>query len=134
MFLSFQLIMVYVIYQELPLYLLRSGDMLSTSCNIIIQHHTRHSTSHPSFNIPVEMDFYTGNFAAFALLNAVLAFREYRQVYARQENGDGPKAEAEGKRVVLDKFKWNFIPIYLLVNGADWLQVRKSCWFPRGWN
>jgi hypothetical protein len=88
-----------------------------------------------AFNITaMEMDFYKGNFAAFALLNAVLAFREYRQVDARQEKDDESKAEAEGKRVVLDKFKWNFIPIYLLVNGADWLQVRKSFGFLRAWN
>jgi hypothetical protein len=69
------------------------------------------------------MDFYKGNFAAFALLNAVLAFVEYRQVEARQEKDDEARLEAEEMRVVLDKFKWNFIPIYLLVNGADWLQV-----------
>ncbi|PMD29534.1 DUF791-domain-containing protein [Hyaloscypha variabilis F] len=68
------------------------------------------------------MDFYKGNFAAFALLNAVLAFVEYRQVEARQEKDDEAKLDAEGMRVLLDKFKWNFIPIYLLVNGADWLQ------------
>jgi hypothetical protein len=82
----------------------------------------------------MEMDFYKGNFAAFALLNAVLAFREYRQVDAPQEKDDESRAEAEGKRVVLDKFKWNFIPIYLLVNGADWLQVRKFFGFLRVWN
>jgi hypothetical protein len=70
------------------------------------------------------MDFYKGNFAAFALLNAILAFREYRQVETREEKDDESRLEAEGTRVVLDKFKWNFIPIYLLVNGADWLQVR----------
>jgi hypothetical protein len=69
------------------------------------------------------MDFYKGNFAAFALLNAVLAFVEYRQVEARQEKDDEAKLDAEEMRVLLDKFKWNFIPIYLLVNGADWLQV-----------
>jgi len=72
------------------------------------------------------MDFYKGNFAAFALLNAVLAFIEYRQVEARQEKDVETKLEEEGTRAVLDKFKWNFIPIYLLVNGADWLQVSLS--------
>jgi MFS transporter, MFS domain-containing protein family, molybdate-anion transporter len=74
----------------------------------------------------MEMDFYKGNFAAFAILNAVLAFREYRQVEARQEKDEESKEEAEGKLAVLNKFKWNFIPIYLLVNGADWLQVRAA--------
>jgi len=69
------------------------------------------------------MDFYKGNFAAFALLNAVLAFIEYRKVEARQEKDVETKLEVEETRAGLDKFKWNFIPIYLLVNGADWLQV-----------
>ena len=69
------------------------------------------------------MDFYKGNLAAFALLNAVLAFREYRQVVPLLEKDDDSKLEAEGTREALKKFKWNFIPIYLLVNGADWLQV-----------
>ena len=71
------------------------------------------------------MDFYKGNFAAFALLNAVLAFIEYRHVEAKQEKNEDEATllDVEGSRVALDKFKWNFIPIYLLVNGADWLQV-----------
>jgi MFS transporter, MFS domain-containing protein family, molybdate-anion transporter len=71
------------------------------------------------------MDFYKGNFAVFALVNALLAYREYRQEEPLQEfKDDDAKLEAEGTRAVLNKFKWNFIPIYLLVNGADWLQVR----------
>jgi hypothetical protein len=72
------------------------------------------------------MDFYKGNFVVFALLNAGLAFREYRQVETRQGKDDESGLETEEKAVVLNKFKWNFIPIYLLVNGADWLQVRES--------
>jgi MFS transporter, MFS domain-containing protein family, molybdate-anion transporter len=71
------------------------------------------------------MDFYKANFAAFALLNAVLAYREYRQVESRQDpDDDESKLLGEGTRAALKKFKWNFIPIYLLANGADWLQVR----------
>jgi hypothetical protein len=78
-----------------------------------------------SFNTSA-MDFYKSNFTVFALLNALLAFREYRQVEPLQEiKDDDTKLEAEGARIVLNKFKWNFIPIYLLVNGADWLQVRQ---------
>lgn len=71
------------------------------------------------------MDFYKSNLTVFALLNAFLAFREYRQVEQIPEiKDDEAKLEAEDTRVVLNQFKWNFIPIYLLVNGADWLQVR----------
>ena len=73
------------------------------------------------------MDFYKGNFAVFALVNAGLAYRDYRQVEPLVEvkDDDDSKSEAEGVKAVLSKFKWNFIPIYLLVNGADWLQVRR---------
>lgn len=70
------------------------------------------------------MDFYKVNFAAFALLNSILAYREYRLVEPREEKDGESKLEAEATRVVLKKFKWTFIPIYLLANGADWLQVR----------
>jgi len=71
------------------------------------------------------MEFYQGNFAVFALINALLAYREYRQdesIQAQKE--DGQKVDAENSREILKAFKLKFIPIYLLVNGADWLQVR----------
>jgi hypothetical protein len=69
------------------------------------------------------MEFYQGNFAAFVLLNILLAYREYRQEPATDA---GKTSHDEATKIVVNKFKWNFIPIYLLVNGADWLQVGRS--------
>ncbi|KAK0103159.1 hypothetical protein ONS95_014958 [Cadophora gregata] len=71
------------------------------------------------------MQFYHGNFLAFAFLNAVLGYREHSRGTIRLEQK--PKSPAEGfvrenSKAKLKKFKWNFIPIYLAVNGADWLQ------------
>jgi len=67
------------------------------------------------------MEFYQGIFVAFALLNFLLAYREYREEPAADAEN---KSHDEATKIEVNKFKWNFIPIYLLVNGADWLQVR----------
>ncbi len=72
------------------------------------------------------MEFYQANFAAFALLNILLAYREYRQeeVVAIDNEKDARKrVETNDNKELLKLFKWRFLPIYLLVNGADWLQV-----------
>jgi hypothetical protein len=73
------------------------------------------------------MNFYQSNFAAFVLLNAVLAYREYRQggeiQLAEKEEINPRKLVESNDKEALKKFKWRFLPIYLLVNGADWLQV-----------
>ncbi|PVH73792.1 DUF791-domain-containing protein [Cadophora sp. DSE1049] len=58
-------------------------------------------------------------------MNAALGYREYSRDTIRLEQK--PKSPAEGfvrekARGKLKQFKWNFIPIYLAVNGADWLQ------------
>jgi hypothetical protein len=72
------------------------------------------------------MEFYQANFAAFALLNILLAYREYRQeeVTSVEDEKDARKrVESNDNKELLKVFKWRFLPIYLLVNGADWLQV-----------
>jgi hypothetical protein len=74
----------------------------------------------------LKMEFYQGNFLCFALLNAILGYREYGHVVVTP--AQKPKSPAEGferekARGRLKQFKRNFIPIYLAVNGADWLQV-----------
>ncbi|KAH7330487.1 hypothetical protein BKA65DRAFT_509480 [Rhexocercosporidium sp. MPI-PUGE-AT-0058] len=71
------------------------------------------------------MHFYQGNFLCFALLNAFFGYREYSHVV--DTPAQKPKSPAEGferekERGRLKQFKRNFIPIYLAVNGADWLQ------------
>jgi len=71
------------------------------------------------------MEFYQGNFAVFALINALLAYREYRQDESVEvQKEDGQKVDVEKSREALKAFKLKFLPIYLLVNGANWLQVR----------
>lgn len=78
------------------------------------------------------MNFYQSNFAAFVLLNAVLAYREYRQggeeQLAEKDAETSPRKQVEGNdKQALRAFKLRFLPIYLLVNGADWLQVCRVC-------
>jgi hypothetical protein len=72
------------------------------------------------------MEFYQANFAAFALLNILLAYREYRQeevTSVENEKDARKRVESNDNKELLKVFKWRFLPIYLLVNGADWLQV-----------
>lgn len=72
------------------------------------------------------MDFYLWNFAVLALLNVLLAFREYRlqETTSRPQLNDAKRqVAANDARENLKSFKWRFLPVYLLVNGADWLQV-----------
>ncbi|KAF4628042.1 hypothetical protein G7Y89_g10112 [Cudoniella acicularis] len=71
------------------------------------------------------MQFYQSNFAAFAVLNALLAYREYRQEGVEPveiEKDPRKQVESNDHKAELKLFKWRFLPIYLLVNGADWLQ------------
>ncbi len=73
------------------------------------------------------MEFYQGNFAVFALLNTIFAYREYSQdldILPGKDDRKGFEERAEDNtKNILKLFTWNFLPIYLLVNGADWLQV-----------
>lgn len=83
------------------------------------------------------MDFYQSNFAVFVLLNVVLLYREYKQgteATVEEEKEINPRKQVESNdRELLKKFKWRFLPIYLLVNGADWLQVCEAGRGVRGW-
>lgn len=70
------------------------------------------------------MQFYQTNFAVFAVINALLTYREYRQVEVVPFEKDARKlVQAHDHKAELKRFKRRFLPIYLLVNGADWLQV-----------
>ncbi|KAL2067582.1 hypothetical protein VTL71DRAFT_2007 [Oculimacula yallundae] len=71
------------------------------------------------------MHFYHGNLLCFALLNSILVYNEYS--HKKVTSAQKPKLPSEGferesARDKLKKFKWSFIPVYLAVNGADWLQ------------
>ncbi|KAH6665715.1 hypothetical protein B0J14DRAFT_660414 [Halenospora varia] len=69
------------------------------------------------------MQFYQTNFAVFAVINALLTYREYRQVEVVPFEKDARKlVQAHDHKAELKRFKRRFLPIYLLVNGADWLQ------------
>ena len=74
------------------------------------------------------MDLYRSTFAGLLLLNSVVFIRSYR---AKAGNLTGSPSNSEkvehrgreendGERV--RHLKWKFLPVFLLVNGADWLQ------------
>lgn len=69
------------------------------------------------------MEFYQANFAVFAIINLVLAYREYAKhivIYSTKRNER--RDDEGGGEEALSKFKRDFIYVYLLANGADWLQ------------
>lgn len=66
-------------------------------------------------------------FAGSLLLNSLVLLQTYRS--RRTEDADVTSSEKvehrgreEADREGLRKLKWRFLPIYLLVNAADWLQ------------
>ena len=75
------------------------------------------------------MDIYTSTFAALLLLNVISflhSFRKRNQVPEQiPEKVELLHKEHTGRTV--KDFKWRFLPVYLLVNGADWLQVCRLC-------
>lgn len=71
------------------------------------------------------MEFYQANFAVFAVFNLILAYREYaKHIVIYSTKKVERRDEEDGGKEALSKFKRDFIPVYLLANGADWLQVR----------
>jgi hypothetical protein len=71
------------------------------------------------------MDLYQSTLGAFLTLNIVLFYRSYRKSSAILQESEEPILDEskEEDRCTLQQFKWRFFPIYLLVNGADWLHV-----------
>ena len=78
------------------------------------------------------MDFYHLNFAGFALFNGFLALREYRQEVntdhltknAVADAEAGAKSSPDIDESTINHFKKIFYVVYVLIFGADWLQVR----------
>ncbi|KAL3418756.1 major facilitator superfamily domain containing protein 5 [Phlyctema vagabunda] len=72
------------------------------------------------------MDFYSANVVAFVALNAVLSYRQYKKsgnVIQTKEMAGGVGTESMlAAQAVNSQFKKRFLPVYLLVFGADWLQ------------
>ncbi|KAH7128464.1 hypothetical protein B0J11DRAFT_549275 [Dendryphion nanum] len=70
------------------------------------------------------MDLYRCTFAGSLLLNSIILYRSYRG-RAFASKGIEEKSEHRGRlddENTLRSFKWRFFAIFLLVNGADWLQ------------
>jgi hypothetical protein len=71
------------------------------------------------------MDFYNANVVAFVALDVALSYRQWKQQNARA-NGMACGGEAEpilAAEAANKRLKRRFLPVYLLVCGADWLQV-----------
>jgi hypothetical protein len=71
------------------------------------------------------MDLYRSTFAGAILLNSVVFYRSYRTKIARVGEENAEKVDHRGRDdddERLSFFKWRFFVVYLLVNGADWLQ------------
>lgn len=74
------------------------------------------------------MDFYSAQVLFFVTINAGLSYRQYKQPDGRsktsKEMAGGNSAESiAAAKAVNWHFKIKFLPVYLLVFGADWLQV-----------
>lgn len=73
------------------------------------------------------MDFYSANVVVFVVVNAALSFRQWRQdgragMHKEMAGGEGHESILAAE-AVNRQFKKRFLPVYLLVFGADWLQV-----------
>lgn len=65
------------------------------------------------------MDLYQLTFAVLVVCSCGLAYTQHRSDL-KSDYGDQP---ADINRAA-KRFRWLFIPVYLLVMGSDWLQVR----------
>lgn len=70
------------------------------------------------------MGFYETTLVACFALNAGFAYWMWKKKRAQQlEVGEAKNFTASDRAGQLSLFKRKFLPVYLLVNGADWLQV-----------
>ncbi len=72
------------------------------------------------------MDLYSSTFAVLGVASAALAYKQHRP--NAESSLPSKEAEAESQTpdlpAIAKRFKWTFLSVYLLVMGADWLQVR----------
>ncbi|KAJ4290978.1 hypothetical protein N0V90_010174 [Kalmusia sp. IMI 367209] len=74
------------------------------------------------------MDLYRSTFAGLLLLNSVVLIRSYRAKTGTftETPTSSEKVEHRGREdddtERIRRLKWKFLPVFLLVNGADWLQ------------
>lgn len=74
------------------------------------------------------MDLYRSTFAGLVLLNSLVFIRSYRSKTGTftETPPSSEKVEHRGREQDdgerIRQLKWKFLPVFLLVNGADWLQ------------
>ena len=74
------------------------------------------------------MDLYRSTFGALLLLNSIILLRSYRAKTGTFTTtpSNSEKVEHRGREdddsARVRRLKWQFLPVFLLVNGADWLQ------------
>lgn len=77
------------------------------------------------------MGFYDYNLVGFVLLISAVGYYQWRRnaAISRSRDAEGGASEESTllARDVNWQFKRRFLPVYLLVMGADWLQVRRMC-------
>lgn len=69
------------------------------------------------------MSFYTSNLFAFVAINTLFVFVNSRGRQPSHEDEIPKKDDTQDSQRTLRQLKTRFLPVYLLVNGADWLQV-----------
>ena len=73
------------------------------------------------------MEFYRSNVVALGTLIACLSYRQYKQDGKANRSKELAGGYTEESRLTAEaintQFKRRFFPVYLLVVGADWLQV-----------
>jgi len=68
------------------------------------------------------MSFYTSNLFAFVAINTLFVFVNSRGRQPSHEDEIPKKDDTQDSQRTLRQLKTRFLPVYLLVNGADWLQ------------
>lgn len=72
------------------------------------------------------MGFYDYNLLVFVAAIAAVGYYQYKRdvasSHSREVDGEAGKEAVMAARAVNWQFKKRFLPVYLLVNGADWLQ------------
>lgn len=76
------------------------------------------------------MDAYQISFAGLIASNVVLGAWQYRRQNKStnreiDSEKDGAISEKKTDERAISHFRWEFMPVYLLVVGADWLQVQQ---------
>ncbi|TAQ88964.1 hypothetical protein B7494_g2727 [Chlorociboria aeruginascens] len=72
------------------------------------------------------MDFYLINLLIFIILNTLLTYLNHisslRPAHDKETSLDDARETSLAANKARSEFKWRFLPVYLLVFGADWLQ------------